>query len=103
MFDHLFKKRTVPAIQAFSSPAAILGNPKMFAAVHLISTSGDHYNLLVEHQTAQDIVDYIKIELHNELAYIDDWYVTAEDKSIANKAVELLETTILELYDSLEG
>lgn len=102
MFDR-FKKRKLPAPAIFHAPLATIGQPKMFAAVHLISSSGDHYNLLVEHQTAQDIVDYIKVELHNELAYIDDWHVTAEDKSIGNKAVELLETAIVDLYDSLEG
>lgn len=72
------------------------GVPKQFAAVHVITESADHYNFLVEHVTALDIVDFIQTEMGDEFYYICDWFVTAEDTEIQDEAVRLFEDAINE-------
>jgi hypothetical protein len=50
-----------------------------FAAVHLISESGDHYNILVN-ATPESFVAKVKSECLEDLAYISDFYVTAQSE-----------------------
>lgn len=74
-----------------SKPSTI---QKQFAAVHLITESSDHYNFLVEHTCAQDIVDYIKSQLDDEFYCIYDWFVTAESAIISSQATDLINTEL---------
>ncbi|ADG60040.1 hypothetical protein Acj9p140 [Acinetobacter phage Acj9] len=75
---------------------------KMFAAVHLVTESSDHYNMLVEHANAQEILDYIKSEMGDELAYVCNWWISAEDVSIADYVSNNLEELINEVQDADE-
>lgn len=70
---------------------------KQFAAVHLITESGDHYNLLVEHVTAYDIVNYIRSEMGDEFDYVCDWFITAEDPSISDAATKIISEALEDL------
>ena len=63
---------------------------KQFAAVHVITEYDGHYNLLVEHTCAQDIVDYIKSQMGDEFYCIYDWFVTAESVIISNQVTDLI-------------
>ncbi|EQA7786723.1 hypothetical protein ACX818_001317 [Acinetobacter baumannii] len=69
---------------------------KQFAAVHVITESTDHYNFLVEHVTALDIVDFIQTEMGDEFYYICDYFVTAEDFEIQEEAVRLFDDALSE-------
>jgi len=53
-----------------------LGAKKVFAAVHIITESCDHYNYLLEVHDCTDLVEQLISNLGDEFAYICDVYVT---------------------------
>lgn len=53
-----------------------LDKDKLFAAVHIITESCDHYNYLLQVSDEQDLLTQLKDNLGDEFAYISDVYVT---------------------------
>ena len=49
---------------------------KVFAAVHVITESCDHYNYLLEVQDCTDLIEQLISNLDDEFAYICDVYVS---------------------------
>ncbi|APD20304.2 hypothetical protein AM24_110 [Acinetobacter phage AM24] len=60
---------------------------KVFAAVHVITESCDHYNYLLEVQDCSDLIEQLISSLGHEFAHICDVYVTMPDDFDTN-AVE---------------
>ncbi|MGQ1358466.1 hypothetical protein ACT414_18880 (plasmid) [Acinetobacter baumannii] len=60
---------------------------KVFAAVHVITESCDHYNYLLEVQDCSDLIEQLISSLGDEFAHICDVYVTMPEDFDTN-AVE---------------
>ncbi|SSU39202.1 Uncharacterised protein [Acinetobacter baumannii] len=67
----------------------------MFAAVHLVTESTDHYNYLIEYNTIEDVLDELK-GLGTELGHVCDYYVDCQEsaKEDENQIIELLRDAI---------
>ncbi|QQO96338.1 hypothetical protein CPT_Minot_135 [Acinetobacter phage Minot] len=67
----------------------------MFAAVHLVTESTDHYNYLIEYNTIEDVLNELK-ELGTELGCVCDYYVDCQEsfKGDEHKIKELLRDAI---------
>ena len=87
MFKNPLSKNATPLIN------------KQFAAVHVVSESADHYNLLVEHLSAKDIVDYIIDYLGDEFYHLSEWFITAENPNISDETSELICKTISDYWE----
>lgn len=51
----------------------------IFAAVHLISESGDHFNILATGEAADEVVADIVGKCEEEMSYISQIFVTCSD------------------------
>ena len=49
----------------------------MYFAIHLVSQSCDHYNMLVQAETPEQLVEQVKANC-GDFAYIDQIYVDSE-------------------------
>ena len=80
---------------------------KIFAAVHVITESFDHYNYLLEVQDCSDLVEQLVENLGDDFAYICDVYVTMPEgfdtlgieQEVMEKSTKLQE----KLFEDEEG
>jgi hypothetical protein len=68
----------------------------VFAAVHLISESGDHFNILATGETTDELIDDITGKCEEEMSYISEIFVTCSDHSYE----DALYDAIVELRDA---
>lgn len=73
----------------------------MYHAVHLISESGDHYNMLIDADTDQEFVDKIKKEC-NDFAYISQAFIATgvDTQASADARTKVLLDAIEEAYNN---
>lgn len=67
----------------------------IFAAVHLISESSDHFNILASGETADELVADIVGKCEEEMSYISEIYVTCSDHNYD----DIVYDTLVELRD----
>lgn len=80
---------------------------RVFASVHVITESCDHFNYLLEVKDCSDLIEQLVLNLGDEFAYICDVYVTMPDEFDTN-AVEasiMLRSTELQekMFEDEEG
>jgi hypothetical protein len=72
----------------------------MYHAVHLISSSSDHYNYLIYAESVEDLIAQLKQKC-NDFPYIDQVFVTSgpEDTYDVSNALSVLGDAIAEAYE----
>lgn len=74
----------------------------VFAAVHLISESSDHFNILAMGETLDEIMDIIVAECHEDMEYISEIFVNCSDPKMDEPLREALRARINEDSEDLE-
>lgn len=65
-------------------------DPIIYAAVHLVSQSTDHFHMLVQGVDIDELIAAVVGESHEEMEYIEDIYVQCSDRAFDDPLYDAL-------------